>query len=145
MLRTIGRLLWVAISFAISALAALLVLLTLGTERLTEAASRTSEGDLGQLDVWIATYAQLEGAFALLSMLTIVPALLVVIVGEVARIRSAVYWVPAGGAALAAVPFLARFSQDASLALPPATLLQVLATAGFAAGLLYWVLAGRSA
>ena len=143
MLRTIGRLLWVAISFAIAALAALLVLLTLGTERLTEAASRTSEGDLGELDLWIGTYTQIEGGLALLSMLSIVPALLAVIVGEVARIRSAVYWVPAGGAALAAVPFLARLSQDASLALPPATLLQVLATAGFTAGLVYWALAGR--
>ena len=73
-----------------------------------------------------------------------VPALLAVIVGEVARIRSALYWVPAGGLAIAAAPFLLRLSSPATTgALPSTALLQLLATAGFAAGLVYWLLAGR--
>jgi hypothetical protein len=142
MLRTIGRMIWVAISFVIATAAALLVLVTLGMERVTQASAGASDGGL---DVWLGYFDQIQGAWAILSMVSIVPAVLAVIVGEVARIRTAAYWVPAGGAALAAVPFLARFSDGAGLALPPAALLQVLATAGFAAGLAYWALAGRSA
>jgi hypothetical protein len=74
-----------------------------------------------------------------------VPAILVVIVGEVARVRSALYYVAAGGAALAIVPFLTRLEQPATaLALAPAVW-QVLATAGFAGGFVYWLIAGRNA
>lgn len=145
MLRTIGRMIWVAISFLIAGLAAIAVLVTLGMERVTQATADASGGELGDLDIWLGYIDQIQGAYALLSMLSIVPAVLVVTVGEVARIRSAVYWVPAGGAALAAVPFLMRLSEGAATALPPAALLQVLATAGFAAGLVYWLLAGRTA
>ena len=43
--------------------------------------------------------------------LTVIPALLVVFIGEIARIRSALYYVVGGGLALAAVPLLARYGQ----------------------------------
>jgi hypothetical protein len=48
-----------------------------------------------------------------------------------------------GGAASAAIPLLARL--DVAGTLPQATVWQLFATAGFAAGLVYWLLAGRNA
>jgi hypothetical protein len=77
--------------------------------------------------------------------LSVVPAILAVVVGELARIRSLAYWVPAGGVAAVAVPVLnglAAGSQE--MAVPGTVVLQTLATAGFAAGVAYWALAGRS-
>jgi hypothetical protein len=73
-----------------------------------------------------------------------IPALVVVILGEVARIRSLIYYVVGGGAALAAMPLLARLG-EASLGVPGGVLWQVFATAGFAAGFVYWLIAGRNA
>ena len=76
---------------------------------------------------------------------TLVPALLLVIVGEAGRIRSAVYYVVGGGVALAIVPLLTRMGQPATVLELSPTVWQVLATAGFAGGFVYWLLAGRTA
>jgi hypothetical protein len=77
--------------------------------------------------------------------LTLIPALLVVIVGEIARIRSAIYYVAAGGLALAAMPMLARMTESGNVVVPETTVWQVFATAGFAGGFVYWLIAGRNA
>jgi hypothetical protein len=69
----------------------------------------------------------------------------VVFVGEIARIRSALYYVAGGGAALAAIPLLARIGQSGSFALADQIVWQVFATAGFAGGFVYWLIAGRNA
>jgi len=53
--------------------------------------------------------------------------------------------VAGGGAALAAVPLLARVQQSGAFAMPEHTVWQVFATAGFAGGLVYWLIAGRNA
>ena len=67
-----------------------------------------------------------------MSVQTLLPALLLVIIGEVARIRGAFYYVIGGGAALAVVPLLTRIGHPSGiLELSPAVW-QVLATAGFA-------------
>ena len=76
---------------------------------------------------------------------TLVPALLLVIVGEVARIRSAVYYIVGGGVALAVVPLLTRMGQPTTAVELSPVVWQVLATAGFAGGFVYWLLAGRTA
>jgi hypothetical protein len=81
----------------------------------------------------------------LLAGLTIIPALVLVIVGEVARIRSWLYYMIGGGVALGLLPITTLAGTPDLSALPPAALWQVLATAGFAGGLVYWLLAGRSA
>jgi hypothetical protein len=147
MLSTIGRIIWVAIAFVISAAIGLAVLFLIGAERLAEAVHRQGGGVEGDVGRWIGFGEQALGLFEMLTLLSIAPALLVVLVGEVARLRSMLYWVPAGGAAMAVLPFLSKFSVAAGLpadfALPPTTLLQVLATSGFAAGLVYWLIAGR--
>jgi glucose dehydrogenase len=63
----------------------------------------------------------------------------------VARIRGSIYYVVGGGAALALVPLMSRLHQPmAVLDLSP-VVWQVLATAGFAGGFVYWLLAGRNA
>ena len=55
------------------------------------------------------------------------------------------YYVVGGGAALAVVPLLSRLGQPASVLEISPVVWQVLATAGFAGGFVYWLLAGRTA
>lgn len=144
MLKVVGRVIWVPIAFGLAALVAGFVLVTLGSERLVQEVPDARIGGDGVTVVlgWIEQ-ARLIGG--LLSLLSLAPAVLLVVVGEVARIQSALYYVLGGGAALAVVPLLGQLGSSAALALPAPTVLQVLATAGFAAGLVYWLLAGRNA
>ena len=85
---------------------------------------------------------RLAATFA--SVQTLLPALLLVIVGEVARIRSALYYVIGGGATLAVVPLMARLGEPLTVLDLSPVVWQVLATAGFAGGFVYWLLAGRN-
>lgn len=140
--RTVGRLIVVPLSFLVAAAAAIFIVVTLGLERITQAASRGQAGDLGQLEVLIDLVWQ---GTALASGLTILPAVAVAIVGEVARIRSSIFYIAGGGLALAAIPLIARFGADGGASLPATPVWQVFATAGFVGGWLYWLLAGRKA
>lgn len=137
---TLGRMILVPLAFVIGAIAALFVLVSLGYERLVQATVGS------QVDGFEALFDLFGHGVVLASGLTILPALALVIVGEVARIRSALYYVLGGGAALAAIPLLARFGQQASSgAASSLAVWQVFATAGFAGGFVYWLLAGRRA
>jgi hypothetical protein len=139
-LRTLGRMIVVSFAGLLAILAALAVLLTLGAERLTQAMTgRELIG--GNLDTMLAS---LQAAARLLAAATILPGLALVVIGEVARIRSLLYYVVGGGAAMAAIPLIARLGQ-AGGALPAPIVWQVFATAGFAGGLVYWLVAGRRA
>lgn len=139
--RTIGRLLWVPVAFLLALLLTGLVLVTLGLERITQAV----EGRWQDSDSISGLFELLLQGQMLASGLTLVPALAVVIVGEIARIRSSLYYILGGGLAVAAVPLLARFGEAGAVTMPAAPVWQVLATAGFAGGWLYWLLAGRRA
>lgn len=138
-LRTIGRLIWIPIAFLIAAAAAMFVLLTLGLETFTHAVHSLGDGDT--ID---AAFDVVWQGSIIASGATIVPALLVVIVGEVARIRSWLYYVIGGGIALAIIPLLARID-PATMTYSLPALWHVFATAGFAGGFVYWLLAGRNA
>ncbi|MGQ0671633.1 MAG: hypothetical protein ACT4N2_01965 [Hyphomicrobium sp.] len=142
--RTLGRLILIPIALIIAAVTALGVALTLGLEKVTHAMHGTREG----LDT-IEAYTNLAfQSWDLLAGLSILPMLAVVIIGEVARIRSWLYYMIGGGVSLAVLPLLARIGQsgvEAAATAPPATLWQVLATAGFVGGLVYWLIAGRTA
>lgn len=140
MLSTIGRLILVPIAFVIAAAVAAFVLVSLGLERATQAMS----GRDG-LDSMADLFGLVRQATLLASGLTIIPALALVIIGEVARIRGSMYYVLGGGLALAVVPLLARYGQSGALVMPAAVVWQVFATAGFAGGFVYWLVAGRSA
>ena len=141
MMRAVGRIILLPIAFVLAAVATLFVVFSLGQEQVVQAISARSPDEVPIdriLDI-------LSMALRFATVYTLVPALLLVIVGEAARIRSAVYYIVGGGAALAIVPLLARIGQPATvLELSPAVW-QVLATAGFAGGFVYWLLAGRTA
>jgi hypothetical protein len=77
------------------------------------------------------------------------PVALVGLVGEIARWRSFLWYAGATGALTAAVPTLARAALDTTpdrLALPlEAHMTLMLFLSGVVAGLVYWLIAGRSA
>ena len=140
--RTAGRLL-IVIPFAMLAasLTVMFILVTLGLERITAFlhAAPIETDDPEQL------FAIMDQSLMLIASLTLIPALLVVIVGEIARIRSWIYYVAGGGVALAAIPLLARYGQSGTITSPEAVVWQIFATAGFAGGFVYWLIAGRNA
>ena len=140
-LGTIGRLVLVPIAFAVATLAALTVLFFLGLEK-ANAALAGDTADLTDIDAMLSL---LNAGLVLTSALSILPALLVVVVGEVGRIRSSLYYTIGGGLTLAAAPLLAGFVDIGTLAMPRAVVWQVMATAGFCGGFVYWLLAGRTA
>ncbi len=138
---TVGRFIVIPIALLIAALVSGFVLFTLGLERITGALQGNRSGD----DVIVAMFDLTQQGLLLATGLTLIPALVVVIVGEIARIRSAIYYVAGGGLALAAMPMLARMTESGNVVVPETTVWQVFATAGFAGGFVYWLIAGRNA
>ncbi len=141
MFRALGRVIMLPIAFLLATVATLFVIISLGHERIVQAMTgmRSDEPPIG------AAFDLFGLAVQLVSVQTLLPALLLVIIGEVARIRGVFYYVVGGGAALAIVPLLTRISQPAGILELSPVVWQVLATAGFAGGFVYWVLAGRNA
>ncbi|MEZ5853968.1 MAG: hypothetical protein R3D67_04190 [Hyphomicrobiaceae bacterium] len=137
-----GRLFVVPFAFLLAALAAVAVLLSLGLERITHVIS-SSNLEADGIDL---AFTAIYGVIGLAGAATIVPALLVVIVGEVARIRSWLFYIAGGGIALAVMPLLAASGSLGSGNITNlGTIWPVFATAGFAGGFLYWLIAGRTA
>jgi hypothetical protein len=141
-MRTFGRVLLIPFAMLAAALTTAAVIIMLGQEKIVQAmAGRASDEAVinAALDIFSL-------AIGLASVQTLVPPLLLVIVGEVARLKSALYYVVGGGVAIAIIPLIASLSTPAALAggLSP-VVWQVLATAGFAGGFIYWLLAGRTA
>ena len=139
--RTLGRLILIPIATLLAAMAALAVLVTLGLERFTHATygRELDPENLSKIVDWVMTGLQWA------SVMAVLPALAVVLIGEVARIRSWLYYVIGGGVALASIPLFTALNQGVVAAVPLAALWQVLATAGFAGGFVYWLVAGRNA
>jgi hypothetical protein len=141
MMRALGRIILLPIAFVLAAAATLFVIFSLGQERVVQAISTRAPDE-----VPFGAILDLVGmALRFAAVHTLVPALLLVIVGEVARIRSAVYYIVGGGVALAIVPLLTRIGQPTTVLELSPVVWQVLATAGFAGGFVYWLLAGRTA
>lgn len=134
----IGRLLAVPLSFLLGGLVAGGVLLTLGLERVTQAVHVASDTD--NIDM---LFSLVDHGLVFATGATIIPALLLVLIGEVARIRSVIFYVIGGGISLVAIPLLAGFADASGFSTPDAAVWQVFATAGFAGGFIYWLLAGR--
>lgn len=141
----VGRALWriIVVSFGllVAAVVTGLVLVTLGVERATQVVQ--GRDVLGNSLDGVADLMQ--STARLLSAMTIIPALALVVIGEIVRIRSALYYVIGGGAAMVAIPLIARLGQVTAGAMPALMVWQVFATAGFAGGYIYWLLAGRRA
>jgi len=140
--RTVGRLL-IVVPFAmlLAAIASLYVFTTLGLERVTTFLHMNPV----EIENPDQVFAVMDQGLILVASVTLIPALLLVIVGEIARIRSIIYYVAGGGLALAAIPLLARYGQAGATTAPEAIVWQIFATAGFAGGFVYWLIAGRNA
>jgi hypothetical protein len=136
MMRALSRFILVPLGFVMAAVAAAFVLITLGQERLVQALGGRGFDEAGVG----AAFDILKLVLTLFSVKTLLPSLLLVIVGEVARIRTYTYYLVGGGLALLAVPLLARLGQDSPLGMSP-VVWQVFATAGFTGGLVYWLVA----
>jgi hypothetical protein len=78
-------------------------------------------------------------------VLTLLPSLAAIVIGEVARINSVLYYVLAGGVAAALMPLIAAMPDSAGGAAYSARYFTIIATAGFAGGFVYWLVAGRNA
>jgi hypothetical protein len=141
MLSVLGRFIMVPFALLLAMLAAGAVVLTLGLERATVAMTGR-EG----LETVGTIYGVLKYGFVLTSGLTLLPACLVALVGEIARLRSALYYIVGGGLSIAVIPLLARLAPEAQAGAGAQILSwQLLATAGFVGGLVYWLIAGRRA
>jgi len=139
MLRVIGRLILVPLGFILASIISIFVLVSLGSERITHMLQ-------GRPEVTItAAFDMLSQVAVLSSAMTVVPALLVVLVGEIARLRSVLYYVAGSGAALASVPLFAQLHYSGDMPISDSLIWPVFATAGFFGGLTYWLVAGRKA
>lgn len=134
--KTVGRLILVPLAFVLGAGVTLFVLFTLGLERFTQSV-HADEAGIENID---QVFAMLDQATLLFATFTVIPAILFAIIGEVARIRSLLYYVIGGGVSMAVTPLLAQGVDGG-----PAVLWQVFAAAGFAGGFVYWLIAGRTA
>jgi hypothetical protein len=135
---------WVVTAFIVAAAAALAVLFALGAiwvgDELRAAAPDDPLLEQGAPIFGVVLFAGTVGP-----ALTALPGLIAVVVGEVLKIRSWMYYVLAGGAALAVIPILAA-PQSAELAdVLGSHAMTVFAAAGFAGGFVYWLLAGARA
>ena len=138
--RALGRIVLVPLAFVLGAAAALAVLISIGLEKATHALHGRDVDAATIRTLWDA----LAGVGSLASIATAVPAILVVLIGEVGRIRAPLYYVAGGGVAMSAMPLLARIGSDSGLA-QIGLIWQVFATAGFVGGMVYWLIAGRRA
>lgn len=136
-MRMLGRLIIVPIGLALAALAAMAILVSLGQERVTVAmrGAGPEEAVFGFFEVL------LKVGLVLLNVQTLVLPFLVVVVGEVARIRTPAYYVASFGVLAALVPLLGKIDPTAGAA----PIWAIFATAGFVGGFVYWLIAGRSA
>ncbi len=147
------RLLWVAIAAVVASFAGLAFMLAFGLEWMTRIASAETPADGAAAEGWLSVAEKVLGqASALLPVataFTLVPGLIVLIVAEVARIRSLTYYLAAGGIAFVGLPLLLRLASGAGGTSPQmpwqTPFLLLIATGGFLAGAVYWVLAGRRA
>ena len=147
------RLIWVTIAALIACIAGLAFMLAFGLEWLARKAATETPPDADAAEGWLTVAGKvIDQASAFLPVataFTLVPGLIVLIIAEVARIRSLTYYLAAGGIAFAGVPVLLRLAAGAGQpgAQTPwqTPCLLLIATGGFLAGAVYWALAGRRA
>jgi hypothetical protein len=143
-IRTVFRMLWVVTAFVIAACAALAVLLALGGAWVGDELKAAAPHD-PMLQHGAPVFGIVLFAGTVTPALTALPGLVAVVIGEVLRLHSWIYYVLSGGAALAVVPLLAA-PQGADLAaIASSHYMAIFAAAGFAGGFIYWLLAGMRA
>ncbi len=149
MWEVLGRIFVVGFSLLMSIITALAMLVMLGGRELGSVYKGQLTEDNIEIDPLFNFLFDISGMFfffvALGPALTILPALLVVIVGEVARIRTLYYYVLAAGLVVLAIPFMYTTGDGIQYVVPNARYMTIFAASGFVAGFIYWALAGRKA
>lgn len=142
--RTLFRMIWVVTALLVAIAVALTVLFALGAvwvgDELKEAAPNDPLLRDGAPIFGVVMFAGTVGP-----ALTALPALVAAVAGEALRIRSWMYYVLAGGVALAVVPLLAAPQGTDLTEIAASHYMTIFATAGFAGGFIYWLLAGARA
>lgn len=143
-LRTVFRMAWVVLAFFIAALAALAVLFGLGAVWVGDELRAAAPDDPLVRD-GAPIFGMVMFAGTVAPALTALPALIAVVAGEVLRVRSWMFYVVAGGLSAAAIPVLAAPDTAELPAILASHAMTIFATAGFAGGFVYWLLAGARA
>lgn len=131
-MRLLGRILWVLFAFGIASTAAALVV--------TAGSLQPQSADPGvMMDEAVGLIVGVSAVF--IAAVTLIPAALLIALAEGFRLRSSVFYALAG-AAIACYGGLSRGFAD-ELGFDRTS--ELLAASGIAAGLIYWVLAGRRA
>ena len=155
-MKLILRLVWVAIAAFVASFAGLAFMLAFGLEWLARTAAAEAAPGATAVEGWLTlankVVDQTAASLPVATVFTLVPGLIVLIVAEVARIRSLTYYLACGGIAFAALPVILRATAGATAASAAAAatpwqtpFLLLIATGGFLAGAVYWLLAGRRA
>ena len=139
------RFIWVTVALVLAIGVALVMLLALGAIWVGDELRAAAPHDPMFRQGADRVFGIVLFAGTVVPALTALPAILAAVAGEVLRVRSWLYYVPAGGAALAVVPLLTGPSPADLPSLPPGQYLSIFAAAGFAGGFVYWLLAGRRA
>ena len=144
-MKVLGRIVVTLAGFGLAALVAVAVLFVLGALWVSGATATASRDDI---EWFFNTIRQAYGTMLFIATvaptLTVLPGLVAVIAGELGAIRSLLYYVVAGGLAMASLPLISA-TLHTDPVLPSPTFMAIFATSGFAAGLIYWLIAGRSA
>jgi len=145
----IGRIIWrgivVVVAFGLAATVALAVLLALGSMWVGDELRAAAPDDPLFRHGGAAAFGVVLFTGFVAPALTALPGFVAVVVGEVLRLRSWVYYVLAGGASLAAIPLLAGAAANGAAEIPAGEYMTIFATAGFAGGFIYWLIAGARA
>jgi hypothetical protein len=142
----VWRILSVLFGFALAVLGATITMLLLGAHwAANEATAYTPEGadDVSRmLNEWLGVVAFF---LTVAPLMTLLPALAVVVAGEIAKVRSVLYYVLGGGIAAAIMPVIMAPPDMAASPTYSAQYFAIIATAGFAGGFIYWLISGRNA
>jgi hypothetical protein len=142
----VNRVLIIFIGFVLAIITGGLTLLFVGSRwAAQEVAAQMSDNPDEVSRFMSEAWGMVAFLFTVAPVLTLLPAIVAILVGELARIRSALYYIAAGGVAAAIMPLIAQPQEAAQAGTYAVPYFTIMATAGFAAGLIYWLLAGRRA
>ena len=143
---TVNRIIVIFVGFLLAILTGGITLLVVGSRwAAQEVAAQMPEDPDGISHFFSEALGMIAFLFTVGPVLTLAPAIVAILIGELARIRSPLYYVAAGGVAAAVMPLIATPQDAAQNVTYNAPYFTIMATAGFAAGLIYWLMAGRRA
>lgn len=143
---TLRRVFAVAFGFVLAMMAGLITLFFLGARWAAGEASAFTPDNADDVSQAINQGLGIIAFFINVApVLTLLPGIAAVVIGEVAHIRSLLYYLIAGGLAAALMPLIATQREAVESSTYSAAYFSIIATAGFAGGFIYWLIAGRNA